>query len=73
MRDLEDKQAGCDLQGRHHRQLGALGSETTTIGSSGTFAGGMPQDAQVSIGNVPFAVTTYHRQQAAAPVPTRPT
>ena len=68
VRDLGENQADYDLQGAiTGTYMGALGDETTTIGSSGTFAGGMPLAAtQVNIGNVPFAVSPTIANDAAA-------
>ncbi len=68
VRDLGEKQADYDLQGAiTGTYMGALGDETTTIGSSGTFASGMPLAAtQVNIGNVPFAVSPTISNEAAA-------
>ena len=68
VRDLGENQADYDLQGAiTGTYMGALGDETTTIGSSGTFAGGIPLAAtQVNIGNVPFAVSPTIADTAAA-------
>lgn len=68
VRDLGENQADYDLQGAiTGTYMGALGDETTTIGSSGTFAGGMPLAAtQVNIANVPFAVAPTVADKNAA-------
>lgn len=68
VRDLGENQADYDLQGAiTGTYMGAIGDETTTIGSSGTFAGGIPLAAtQVNIGNVPFAVSPTIANEDAA-------
>ena len=68
VRDLGVNQADYDLQGAiTGSYMGAIGDETTTIGSSGTFAGGIPLAAtQVNIANVPFAVSPTIANEAAA-------